>query len=60
MSDFGRHLEASLEDPEFRREWEAQSAEREVMARIVEARMAEGVIQDELAEVPPAGKARTE
>lgn len=49
MSDFRRHLEASLEDPEFRREWDAQAAEREVMNRIVEARIAEGMTQAELA-----------
>lgn len=49
MSDFRNHLEHSLEDEEFREEWESQSAEREVMRRIVEARIAEGMTQAELA-----------
>jgi len=49
MSDFRRHLEASLADPAFKREWDEQAVEREVMARIVEARMAEGMTQAELA-----------
>lgn len=51
MSDFRKHLERSLaEDPEFRAEWDAQAAEREVMHRVVEARMEEGLTQAELAE----------
>lgn len=50
MSDFRKHLERSLEDPEFAREWEDQSAERTVMRQIVEARMAQGLTQQELAE----------
>lgn len=63
MSDFRMHLEASLEDPEFRREWDAQSAEREVMSRIVEARMDAGMTQAELAEacgMKPANLCRLE
>ena len=36
MSDFRRHLDASLEDPEFKREWDAQVAEREVMTCVLE------------------------
>ena len=50
MSDFRKHLERSLQDEEFAREWEGQSAERDVMRRIVEARMEEGLTQQELAE----------
>lgn len=50
MSDFRKHLERSLQDEEFAREWEEQSAERDVMHRIVEARMEEGLTQQELAE----------
>lgn len=49
MSDFRNHLEASLEDPEFKAGWDAQAAEREVMHRIIEARIAEGMTQAELA-----------
>ena len=50
MSDFREHLERSLQSDEFKEEWETQSAEREVMRRIVEARIAEGMTQAELAE----------
>lgn len=50
MSDFRKHLERSLQDEEFAREWEGQSAERDVMRQIVEARMEEGLTQQELAE----------
>ncbi len=50
MSDFRKHLERSLRDEGFAREWEEQSAERDVMRRIVEARMEEGLTQQELAE----------
>lgn len=50
MSDFRRHLEESLRDPEFAAEWDAQAAEREVMRSIVEARLAENMTQQELAD----------
>lgn len=50
MSDFRKHLERSLQDEEFAQEWEEQSAERDVMRQIVEARMEEGLTQQELAE----------
>ena len=50
MRDFRQHLERSLQDEEFAREWEEQSAERDVMRQIVEARMEEGLTQQELAE----------
>ena len=36
MSDFRRHLEASVEDPEFKRERDVQAAEREVMTCVLE------------------------
>lgn len=63
MSDFREHLEESLKDPEFRAEWEAQAAERDVCAKIVEARMEEGLTQAELAErcgMRPANLCRLE
>ena len=63
MSDFRKHLEHSLDDPEFQKEWEAQAPEREVARRIVEARMAQGMTQVELAEacgMKPANLCRLE
>ncbi len=50
MVIFREHLEESLKEPAFRREWDEQEAEREVMESIVEARMAAGLSQKELAE----------
>lgn len=50
MTNFREHLEESLKDPAFHREWNAQEAEREVMKSIVEARIAAGLSQKELAD----------
>lgn len=50
MVNFREHLEESLKEPAFRREWDEQEAEREVMENIVEARIAAGLSQKELAE----------
>lgn len=50
MSDLRKHLERSLQDEGFAQEWEEQSAERDVMRQIVEARMEQGLTQQELAE----------
>lgn len=49
MSDFRNHFENALKDEAFKQEWDAQAAEREVTRRIVEARIAEGMTQAELA-----------
>lgn len=49
MDDFRKHLARSLEDPDFAEEWSDQSAERAVMKQIVEARIAQGLTQQELA-----------
>lgn len=40
----------TLQDEGFAQEWEEQSAERDVMRQIVEARMEQGLTQQELAE----------
>lgn len=50
MVNFREHLEESLKEPAFRREWDEQEAEREVMESIVKARIAAGLSQKELAE----------
>lgn len=63
MSDFREHLEDSLQNPEFKAEWEAQAIEREVTRRIIEARVAQGMTQAELAEacgMKPANLCRLE
>lgn len=50
MNDFRKHLERSLADESFAAEWEAQAPERELMRRVVEARIEEGLSQQELAD----------
>lgn len=63
MSDFRKHLEQSLQDPAFKAEWDAQEAEREIMRKIVEARMEEDLSQRELASkcgMKPANLCRLE
>lgn len=48
--DFQRYLERQLEDPEFRKEWEALEPEYTIMQAILDARNAEGLTQKELSE----------
>lgn len=63
MSDFREHLNRSMADAEFEQEWDAQSDERQVMKKIVEARMAQGMSQAELAKacgMKPANLCRLE
>lgn len=63
MGDFRKHLEASLQDPAFKKEWDAQAAERMVSRQIVEARLREGLTQQELAQrcgMKPANLCRLE
>ena len=45
MSDLRTHLERSLQGEGFAREWEKQSAERDVIRHIVEAEMEEKLTQ---------------
>lgn len=50
MAAFREYLEENLKDPEFKAEWDAQEAERELVRSIVEARLAQGLSQQELAD----------
>jgi len=50
MSDFREHLEQSLQDVDFKAEWDEQEIERKIMQQIVEIRINEGMSQKELAE----------
>lgn len=50
MVNIREHLKDSLEDPTFQAAWDEQEAEREVMTSIVEARLAAGLSQKELAQ----------
>ena len=49
MSDFRRHLEEQLQDPEFASEWERQRPEREYIKAIIAARLEQNLTQAELA-----------
>jgi len=48
--DFKDLLEQKLEDPEFRKEWEAQEEEFEVAKEVIRLRIRAGLTQKELAE----------
>ncbi len=50
MSDFRKHLEENLKDPDFADEWERQRPEREYIKAIITARMEQNLTQKELAE----------
>lgn len=50
MSGYREHLEECLGDPAFKEEWDAQAPEREIARQIVEARIEDGLTQQELAE----------
>jgi len=50
MSDFEKHLDEQLKDPEFASEWERQCPEREYIKAIVAARMEQNLTQKELSE----------
>ena len=47
---FRDHLNECMQDPLFRREWEAQAPEREIMREIALERAKAGMTQKELAE----------
>jgi len=50
MSDFKKHLNEQLRDPEFSVEWERQRPEREYIKAIIAARTEQKITQKELAE----------
>jgi predicted transcriptional regulator len=50
MSDYKRHLNKQLENPEFAAEWERQRPEREYIKAIIAARMERNLTQKGLAE----------
>ena len=50
LSDFKKHLERQLENPEFAVEWERQRPEREYIKAIITARTEQNLTQKELAE----------
>lgn len=50
MDDFTRYLKKNLENPEFRKEWDALETETQIMRSLIEARLEAGMTQKQLSE----------
>ncbi|MCL2147417.1 MAG: helix-turn-helix transcriptional regulator [Synergistaceae bacterium] len=50
MSDYKKHLDKQLKNPEFAAEWERQRPEREYIKAIIAARLEQNLTQKELSE----------
>ncbi len=50
MSDFRKHLERSLQDPEFRRAWEERELKYQIISEFIRLRNEKKMTQAELAE----------
>ena len=50
MDDFTRYLKKNLENPEFRKEWDALETETQIMRSLIEARIETGMTQKQLSE----------
>ncbi len=51
MNDFERYLSKQMDDPEFQAEWEAIQPEMAIAQAVIDARVATGMTQQQLAEV---------
>ena len=50
MDDFTRYLNRKLDDPEFKKEWDALETEYQIMHEMMKARIEAGMTQKELSE----------
>ena len=50
MTNYDKYLEEQMNDPEFRKEWEALQPEFAIVQAIIDARKSTGMTQKELAE----------
>ena len=50
MDDFTRYLNKKLEDPEFKKEWDAHETEYQIMHEMMKARIEAGMTQKQLSE----------
>lgn len=50
MDDFTRYLKKNLENPEFRKEWDALGTETQIMRSMIDARLEAGMTQKQLSE----------
>lgn len=50
MDDYKRYLNKKLENPEFKKEWDALETEAQIMHEMVKARLETGMTQKQLSE----------
>ncbi len=50
MDDFTKYLNKNLDNPEFKKEWDALETEAQVMRTLIDARLAAGMTQKQLSE----------
>ena len=50
MDDLTRYLKKNLDNPEFRREWDALETETQIMCSMIDARLEAGMTQKQLSE----------
>ena len=50
MDDFTRYLNRKLDDPEFKKEWDALETKYQIMHEMMKARIEAGMTQKELSE----------
>ncbi len=48
MDDFTKYLGKNLEDPEFKKEWDALDTETQLMRAMLDARLEAGMTQEQL------------
>lgn len=48
MDDFTKYLVKNLEDPEFKKEWDALDTETQLMRAVLDARLEAGMTQEQL------------
>lgn len=50
MDDFTKYLNKNLDNPEFKKEWDALETETQVMRTLIDARLEAGMTQKQLSE----------
>lgn len=50
MDDFTKYLNKNLDNPEFKKEWDALETESQIMRTLIDARLAAGMTQKQLSE----------
>lgn len=50
MDDFTKYLNKNLDNPEFKKEWDALETESQIMRTLIDARLAAGMTRKQLSE----------